>query len=134
MPIHRVLAIDPGRDKCGLAVVDAREGLLARAVVRRDDLMSTLREWRHRYRPELLLLGSGTGSRELRELLKQVSLPVQSVSERHTTRLARQRYFADTPPRGWRRLFPTSLLTPPVPVDDYAAWILAEQYLNRPNS
>jgi RNase H-fold protein (predicted Holliday junction resolvase) len=134
MPHRRVLAIDPGRDKCGLAVLDAREGLLARAVVSRDDLMSTLTGWCERYRPDLLLLGSGTGSRELRELLRQISLPLQTVTERHTTRIARGRYFAEHPSHGWRRLFPASLQTPPVPVDDYAAWILAEQYLNRSNS
>jgi RNase H-fold protein (predicted Holliday junction resolvase) len=129
---HRhVLAIDPGRDKCGLAVLDATDGLLARAVVSRGELMSTLREWCERYRPELLLLGSGTGSRQVRELLIPLSLPVQPVSEWHTTRSARQRYFADHPRRGWRRLLPASLQTPPVPVDDYAAWILAEQFLNR---
>jgi hypothetical protein len=51
------------------------------------------------------------------------------VPERDTTRRARERYFADHPPRGWRRLIPLSLQTPSVPIDDYAAWIIAEQFL-----
>ncbi|HKM17981.1 MAG TPA: pre-16S rRNA-processing nuclease YqgF, partial [Limnochordia bacterium] len=34
------------------------------------------------------------------------------------------------PPRGWRRLLPVSLQTPPVPIDDYVAVILAQRYLD----
>jgi RNase H-fold protein (predicted Holliday junction resolvase) len=126
MPEHRILAIDPGRQKCGVALLDAEAGLLARAVVPRGELRATLDEWCERYHPDLLLLGRGTGSRDLLEILSTFSLPVRRVQERDSTRRARERYFAENPPRGWRRLLPCSFQTPPVPVDDYAAWILAE--------
>ncbi len=129
MPIRRLLAIDPGRQKCGLAVLDTESGLLDRAVVARSELPALVREWCHRYRPDLLLLGRGTGSRDLNELLTDLPAPLRRVSDQQTTRRARARYFADHPPRGWRRLLPLSLQTPPVPVDDYAACIIAEQFL-----
>ena len=131
MPERRVLAIDPGRQKCGLALVDAAAGLIERSVVPRGELASALRDWCDRHHPDALLLGRGTGSRDLPAILADLSLPVRRVTERHTTRLARQRYFTENPPRGWRRLLPASLQSPPVPVDDYAAWILAERYLKR---
>jgi RNase H-fold protein (predicted Holliday junction resolvase) len=131
MSPHRVLAIDPGREKCGLAVVEREAGLLARRVVLREELAGALREWCRRFQPELLLLGRGTGSGGLVPLLGQMPVPFQRVTERETTRLARRRYFADHPPRGWRRLIPLSLQTPPVPLDDYAAWIIAEQFLSQ---
>ena len=100
-------------------------------MVPRSDLPATVRVWCGRYQPELLLLGRGTGSRDLLEIVSELSLPFRRVAERDTTRLARARYFAANPPDGWRRLLPLSLLTPPVPVDDYAACILAEQFLKR---
>ena len=133
MPARRVLAIDPGRHKCGLALLDAEAGLLARAVVPLGELAATLRDWGDRHHPDLLLLGRGTGARDLLGPLSEFSLPLRRVAEHHTTRRARERYFADHPPRGWRRFLPRSLQTPPVPVDDYAAWILAEEYLKRAN-
>lgn len=128
-PPTRVLAIDPGRDKCGLALLDAREGLLERAVVPREELLTALRDWCEQHQPHLLLLGRGTGGRELLTHLQGLLIPLRRVPERNTTRRARERYFTDHPPRGWRRLLPRSLQTPPVPIDDYAAWIIAEQFL-----
>jgi RNase H-fold protein (predicted Holliday junction resolvase) len=129
MPIRRVLAIDPGHEKCGLAVLDAEAGLLERRVVSRRELPAVVRDWCGRYQPDFLLLGSGTGSRDLLEPLSALSMPLRRVPERETTRGARQRYFLDHPPRGWRRLIPRSLQVPAVPIDDYAAWIIAEQFL-----
>jgi RNase H-fold protein (predicted Holliday junction resolvase) len=129
MPIRRVLAIDPGREKCGLAVLDAEAGLLERRVVARRELPEIVRDWCGRYHPDLLLLGSGTGSRDLWQPLSALSVPLRRVPERETTRRARQRYFVDHPPRGWRCLIPHSLQTPSLPIDDYAAWIIAEQFL-----
>jgi hypothetical protein len=128
----RVLAIDPGREKCGLAVLDTAAGLLERAVVTRPECPTVLRDWCDRHQPDLLLLGSGTGSRTLLTLLDDLPVPIRRVPEWESTRRARERYFADHPPRGWRRLLPVSLQTPPAPVDDYAAWILAERFLNNP--
>jgi len=125
----RVIAIDPGRIKCGLAVVDANAGLLDRAVVSRRELSALLRDWCAHYQPRLGLLGSGTGAGDMLRHLSELPVPWRRVTERDTTRLARVRYFADHPPRGWRRLLPTSLQTPPVPIDDYAAWLIAEQFL-----
>jgi RNase H-fold protein (predicted Holliday junction resolvase) len=129
----RILAIDPGREKCGLAAVDTALGLLQRAVIPRGDLPTLLHDWCERHHPTLILLGSGTGSRDLAALLTDLPVPLQIVPERDTTRRARERYFSENPPRGWRRLLPSTLQTPPVPIDDYAAWVLAEQYLSGPS-
>jgi RNase H-fold protein (predicted Holliday junction resolvase) len=126
----RVIAIDPGRIKCGLAVVDAEAGLLDRAVVSSSTLSGVLRDWCGRYQPRLVLLGSGTGAADVLSHLSDLPVPVRRVSERDTTRFARARYFTDHPPRGWRRLLPASLQTPPVPIDDYAAWLIAEQFFS----
>ncbi len=132
MPIRRVLAIDPGRQKCGLAVLDREAGLLERRIVSRGELPEVVGEWCGRYQPDLLLLGRGTGSRDLLPSLEGLTVPLRRVPERESTRQACRRYFADHPPRGWRRLLPLSLQTPSVPVDDYAAWIIAERFMADP--
>ena len=54
---------------------------------------------------------------------------IKVVDERHTTEEARKLYWKKNPPRGWRKLLPTSMQVPPVPVDDLVAEILARRFL-----
>jgi len=124
-----VLAIDPGRDKCGLAVVFRSGRTTEQAVVPREDLMAAIEDAVRRYRPVALALGDRTGSRECRREVEERRLcPIVVVDEHETTIGARIRYFHDNPPRGWRRLIPVGMQTPPRPVDDYAAVLLGEAF------
>jgi RNase H-fold protein (predicted Holliday junction resolvase) len=125
-----VLAVDPGREKCGVAVVDRRDGVLARGVVPTSVIEEVVRPWVGAHRPSVLLLGKGTGLQQIRAAVRDLGVRVEVVPETNTTRRARARYFAEHPPRGWRRLIPLGLQTPPVPVDDYAAVLIAEDYLS----
>jgi RNase H-fold protein (predicted Holliday junction resolvase) len=127
--VPRVLAVDPGRDKCGLAIVDARDGILARGVVPTAVVEAVARKWAEAHRPLVLVVGGGTAHRQIRSVLRELELPMEIFPEAHTTERARRRYFQEHPPRGWRRLIPRGLLVPPVPVDDYAAVLIAEGYL-----
>ena len=126
----RVLAVDPGSAKCGLAVVDERSGVLARGVVPTETVAAVVNAWLKTHRPQLLVVGKGTSLKRVRRDLAELQLPLEVVGEEHTTMRARARYFEENPPRGWRRLIPLSLQTPPVPVDDYAAVLIAEDYLS----
>jgi RNase H-fold protein (predicted Holliday junction resolvase) len=74
-------------------------------------------------------LGGGTNNAPVGAMLAQLGLPIQIVDERETTLLARRRYFAAYPPRGWRRLVPRGMLLPPRPIDDFAALLIAERLL-----
>jgi hypothetical protein len=53
------------------------------------------------------------------------------VEERHSTERARARYYQDHPPHGWQRLLPAGLRVPSEPYDDYAAVVMAEDYLQK---
>lgn len=128
-PLPRVLAIDPGSDKCGLAVIDPRDGLLGREIVPTEVLETAVRAWIREHCPARLVMGAGTSSRRARQTLEGLGLPLDLVPEAHTTERARKRYFQEHPPRGWRRLIPLGLQVPPLPVDDYAAVLIAEDYL-----
>jgi RNase H-fold protein (predicted Holliday junction resolvase) len=126
-----ILAIDPGLEKCGLALVDAGARALRREVIPTSRIAAQVAAWHAEHHPDHTLLGTGTGSRTLQATLTELDLPLELVSESHTTLQARSLYFADRPPRGWRRLIPRGLLTPPVPIDDYAACAIALGWLAR---
>ncbi len=136
-PPETLLAVDPGRAKCGLAVVTgpAQEGqaprCLERAVVATERLTLAVADILRR-RPEVgkILIGGGTNSATLRRALEAAfpQLPLQTVDEHNTSARARQRFVQENPAPGWRRLLPSGLRSPEVPYDDYAAIMLAEDY------
>jgi RNase H-fold protein (predicted Holliday junction resolvase) len=130
-----VLAIDPGSAKVGMALA-SRDGdggirLLWRSIVPRDKVALGVAEARETADFQVVVVGSGTKSKELvselREAMPGVSLMV--VDEKNTTLEARARYWEHFPRRGWRRLLPASLQVPNVDLDDFAAFVIAERVL-----
>jgi RNase H-fold protein (predicted Holliday junction resolvase) len=130
-----VLGIDPGRDKCGVAVcVPGR--IAARAIVPPAAVPELVARWTAEYHVDTVVVGGGTGSRGIIAALGNVSPPgrrpaIAVQEERATTLAARHRYFEDHPRRGWRRFLPVSFQVPPEPYDDYAAAVIGERYINR---
>ena len=127
-----IIAIDPGREKCGIAVVHQQNGVLYRAVVPLEHLPGEIISLMNTYAAALIVLGDGTAHRHIKTLLENsltdTPVAIRLVDERHSTDEARRRYWRDNPPRGLKRLIPIGLQVPPGPVDDYVAIILAERY------
>ncbi len=128
-----VLAIDPGRAKCGIAVVSSNGCIFHRAVVARADLGIAASELLKRFQPEAVLLGNGTHAKAVwAELVSSdYTGRLELVDERHTSEVARARYLAEHPPRGLGRLVPLGLRTPDAPYDDYVGILLAERWWKR---
>ena len=126
-----VLAVDPGRSKCGLAVVGSGSGVRTRAVVPRTKLIETVQRFARAFSPDVVIVGGGTGGKAARTAIEAISgaAPVETVDEKFTSLDARNRFFKEHPPRGIRRLIPVTLQMPNVPYDDYAAVLLAERYI-----
>jgi len=126
-----VAAIDPGREKCGVAIVAENGEVLEQSVVATVWLADELAERVRRFSPERILLGNGTTSRAAEATIREnlPDIPVEIVDEYRTTDDARRAYWKANPPTGWRRFFPTSMQVPPEPVDDYGAVLLAQRYL-----
>jgi RNase H-fold protein (predicted Holliday junction resolvase) len=122
------MAVDPGRDKCGVAVCEPGR-VIAHRVIRLVDLAGVAGEWVTAYAVDLVIVGNSTGAGDARARLAHLHVPVDLADERGTTLEARHRYFTDHPPRGWRRIVPRSLQVPPEPYDDYAAILIAESFL-----
>jgi RNase H-fold protein (predicted Holliday junction resolvase) len=128
-----VIAVDPGREKCGLAVVGRTGKIFTKAVVATGRMPEVVAELAARHRIATVVLGNRTGSRAAAAALSGVGtaekpLAVRTMDEHLSTDQARARYWRDNPPRGLARLVPVTLRVPPVPVDDYVAVILAERY------
>ena len=128
-----VLGLDPGTDKCGLAVVSRQQGPLYQEVVSLAELPEIVRRIAAQFAISEVAMGDCTGAEQTHDQLAQAGIdtPVTTVSEELTSRLARERYWEDNPPRGLARLIPLGLRVPPRPVDDYAALIIAERLLER---
>ncbi len=133
MTSDAVLGVDPGTRKAGYAVV-AGTGAgppLALGVEGLDTLLERLRPLVPQYGIRAVALGRGTNAAAIAALLGCLELPIHLVDERGTTLFARALYFADHPPRGWRRLVPIGLQLPPRPIDDYAALLIARRFTER---
>jgi RNase H-fold protein (predicted Holliday junction resolvase) len=125
-----VLGLDPGTRKCGYAVLT---GLgtppLTLGISSVEALGERLRELVAATPVAVAAIGRGTNAAAVSEIARALGLRVELVDERETTLKARARYFEDHPPRGWRRLIPRGMLLPERPIDDYAALLIAERYL-----
>jgi RNase H-fold protein (predicted Holliday junction resolvase) len=127
-----ILGIDPGTRKCGYAVVAAAGAEpIELGIVQFEALGARIVEVAARLPLRAVALGGGTHTAAVAELVAKLGLPVHIIDERETTLLARRRYFAAYPPRGWRRLIPEGMLLPPRPIDDFAALLIAERLLER---
>jgi len=128
--VMRILAVDPGREKCGVVAADDAT-ILDRAIVPTGSFGRLARDWGARYAIRQAVLGDRTGSDVVAGILtaELPGVPITIVREADTTLLARRRYFVVHPPRGWRRLLPLSMQVPPEPYDDYAAQVILERFL-----
>jgi len=124
-----ILGFDPGRDKCGLALVETDGNIIYHQVVNSTEAVVTIKSWLSRYPVDQMVMGNQTTSQQWRDELSSCfpDLPIQMVDERNTTLEARDRYWQLYPPRGLMRLVPKGMRVPPRPVDDIVAILLVER-------
>ena len=126
-----VIGVDPGRSKAGFALVESTGAVVSAGIEPIDRIGARVAELLGRRRVSAIALGGGTNARPVKAALERLGLPIHLVDEHETTRWARSLYFADHPPRGWRRLVPLGLQLPARPIDDYAAILIARRFLAR---
>ncbi|MGB6646199.1 MAG: hypothetical protein WBE35_14305 [Candidatus Cybelea sp.] len=126
-----VLGVDPGRSKAGYALLEVSGAVVAAGIETVERLPACLAELVRNRRVTAIALGRGTNARPIKASLEALGLPIHFVDEFETSRTARELYFAEHPPRGWRRLIPIGMQLPPRPIDDYAAILIARRFLAR---
>lgn len=129
-----ILGFDPGRDKCGVAVMGLDRQLHYHEVVPAKDAIATIETLRQKFPISLVVMGDQTTAKQWKKQLSQElteALNIILVDERYTTLEARDRYWQMYPPKGLTRLLPPGMRQPPRPIDDIVAILLIERYLNR---
>lgn len=131
-----VLGVDPGREKTGLAVVASDGHVHFRAIVETARLKEEMEPLIVQWMIARIALGNSTSSKsawgEIERLIGKrgwEGVRVELVDEKNSTLEARALYFEEYPPHGWRKLIPFSSQVPPVPVDDFAAVIVARRLI-----
>lgn len=129
----KLLAIDPGTVKCGLAILDSGAKVLFREISPTDAIQERLTELIEEWQISHVVYGQSTGAKMMQQLLEGLSakstFALHSVDEKNSTLEARPLYWQEYPRRGLLKLLPISLLSPPVPIDDFAAVVLGWRFL-----
>ena len=109
--MSRLAALDPGRSKCGLVLIDSQQNrVLAGEVVPPEAVMAWVNHWHEQQNLDQIIVGNGTGSAQWMQAFDGLT-NVHIVNERGTTLRARERYWDLWPAKGWQRLLPPPVET-----------------------
>jgi RNase H-fold protein (predicted Holliday junction resolvase) len=129
-----ILGFDPGRRKCGLAVIGVDRMVRYHQVIEAESAIDTIQSLRQQFPISLLVMGDQTTAKDWKQKLSETlddPLRIIMVDERHSSLEARDRYWQMYPAQGLVRLIPQSFRTIPRPIDDIVAILLIERYLER---
>lgn len=95
---EQVIAIDPGRDKCGVAVVHKTRGVLGREVIKTSEVVLRIAQLLGEYDLAKIVLGNSTSSRTLKRQIEGIQttdrqIEIALVNEYRSTDEARTRYW-----------------------------------------
>jgi RNase H-fold protein (predicted Holliday junction resolvase) len=129
-----ILGFDPGRQKCGLAIMGLDRRLYYHEVIPAESTLATIQTLRQQFPISTLVIGDQTSAKDWRKTLTS-DLPepprIVMVDERYSSLEARDRYWQMYPPSGLTRLIPAGMRSVPRPIDDIVAILLIERYLGR---
>jgi RNase H-fold protein (predicted Holliday junction resolvase) len=129
-----ILGFDPGKDKCGVAVMGIDRQLHYHEVILSENAIASMEQLRQRFPISLLVMGDQTTSKRWKQKLQNELSEVINIiliDERYSTLEARDRYWQMYPPTGLTKLLPQGMRQPPRPIDDIVAILLIERYLSR---
>ena len=95
------MGIDPGRDKCGVAVLNSEGEIKFQSVVPTEELAGVIKNLTAEFEIKSVILGDGTTHKAAARKVSEAGLNFQLVDEKHTTEEARREYWKKNPPRGW---------------------------------
>jgi RNase H-fold protein (predicted Holliday junction resolvase) len=125
------LGFDPGKDKCGVAVVDSTGVASYHEVISSDTLLEQLPALCAQWQVSQIVMGDRTTAKQWQKKLTQAlpEMPIFLVDEHYSSLAARDLYWEMYPPQGLQRLIPQGMRLPPRPIDDLVAIILVRRYL-----
>jgi hypothetical protein len=127
-----ILAIDPGIDKFGLAVLDLSGGIIDKKVILKEKFSQEISVMLDRYNPGALITGDGTGSDWAYGVLSALGKgKVVRVDEKNSTLDARELAWSENPPGGIWKLIPKFFWPSPPDLDAWAAVVIGRRALKK---
>ena len=127
--MFKVIAIDPGRYKCGLVLAELSEKKVSKAIIIKS---SSLRKYVRNLNTvediSQIIIGNGTTSREIKGKLDFLKKEIITCEEKNTTYRAKARYFELFPIKGWKFLIPKEMFILNKNLDAISALIILEDY------
>ena len=125
----RVIAIDPGKSKCGLVLAEISEKKVYKAIILKSELLENyLRNLIIAEDIAQIIIGNGTTSREIRQKLHFFKKEIITFEEKNTTYRAKARYFELFPISGLKFLIPKEIFILNKNLDAISALIILEDY------
>ena len=129
-----IIAVDPGTDKLGLAILDSSGDVIEKMVVTLPDLPDALDSLVNQYHPRLLAVGDGTGCDDFLEKTAAFNFSITiRIPEKNTTLEARGLAWKESPPGGIWRVLPRLFWPTPCDLDAWAAVIIGRRALRQMN-
>ncbi len=127
--MSRVIAIDPGKSKCGLVLADIGQKKVYEAIIIKSAFIENhVRNLITTEDVSQIIIGNGTTSREIREKLYFFKKEIITFEEKNTTYRAKVRYFEIFPISGLKFLMPREVFILNKNLDAISALIILEDY------
>ena len=125
----RVIAIDPGKSKCGLVLAEITEKKVYEAIILKSEFLENyVRNLITAEDIAQIIIGNGTTSREITEKLYFFKKEIITFEEKNTTYRAKARYFELFPITGLKFLIPREVFILNKNLDAISALIILEDY------
>ena len=127
--MSRVIAIDPGKSKCGLVLADISQKKVYEAIIIKSAFIENhVRNLITAEDVSQIIIGNGTTSKEIREKLYFFKKEIITFEEKNTTYRAKARYFELFPISGLKFLIPREVFILNKNLDAISALIILEDY------
>ena len=127
--MSKIIAIDPGKSKCGLVLAEISEKKVYKAIILKSELIENyVRNLIAAEDISQIIIGDGTTSGEIREKLYFFKKEITTFEEKNTTYRAKARYFELFPISGLKFLMPREVFLLNKNLDAISALIILEDY------
>jgi len=125
----KLIAIDPGKSKCGLVLAEINKKKVHKAIIIKSDLLEDyVRNLNTVENISKIIVGNGTTSGEIIKKLGFLEQKIIAFEEKNTTYRAKSRYFELFPISGLKLLLPKELFILNKNLDAISALIILEDY------
>ena len=129
--MSKLISIDPGKYKCGLALVDINKKKVDQAIIINTEFLPKfVKKLISVENISKVIIGNGTTSKQNIERLKFLKQDIIIFEEKNTTYRAKKRFFELFPIKGLRILLPKDLFIMNKNLDAISALIILEDYCN----